>query len=166
MITPDVFDVVHDHTTIGPFVAPRRSVPTVATVHNRPPGELGDILADVDRSVGLVAISHAQRRLRPHLPWAATVHNGMALDEVPHKSAPGSGPVLWLARFSPDKGPDLAVRACRAAGLPLVLAGKCNEPSERRYFAEVIEPLQGPDLTVLRNPDRETASNCCSRPAA
>lgn len=156
MINPDVFDVVHDHTTIGPFVAPRRSVPTVATVHNRPTGELGDILADVDRSVGLVAISHAQRRLRPYLPWAATVHNGLALDDVPHKSQPGTGPVLWLARFSPDKGPDLAVRACRAAGLSLVLAGKCDEPEERRYLADVIEPLQGPDLTVLRNPDRET----------
>ncbi|MFK3983191.1 glycosyltransferase family 4 protein [Micromonospora sp. NPDC050397] len=156
MINPDVFDVVHDHTTIGPFLAPRRSVPTVATVHNRPTGELGDILDDVDRSVGLVAISHAQRRLRPYLPWAATVHNGMALDDVPYKTEAGAGPVLWLARFSPDKGPDLAVRACRAAGLPLVLAGKCDEPEEQRYLAEVIEPMQGPDVTVLRNPDRET----------
>ena len=79
-----------------------------------------------------MAISHAQRRLDPNLPWAGTVHNALG-----HRAAfrastrPGAGPVLWLARFSPDKGPDLAIQACRAAGLPLLLAGKCNEPAER-----------------------------------
>jgi glycosyltransferase involved in cell wall biosynthesis len=62
--------------------------------------------------------------------------------------------VLWLARFSADKGPDLAIRACRAAGLPLVLAGKCNEPAEQRYFADKIEPMIGPGVILERNPGR------------
>ncbi|GAB3954481.1 hypothetical protein GCM10027614_61640 [Micromonospora vulcania] len=43
------FDVIHDHTTIGPLVAGRRAVPTVATVHGNPVGEYGDVLADADR---------------------------------------------------------------------------------------------------------------------
>lgn len=154
MLAREPFDIVHDHTTAGPFLAPQRPVPTVVTVHGRPTGELGDILADVDRSVGLVAISHAQRRLRPGLPWSATVHNGLVVD-LPVKSRPGTGPVLWLARYAPDKGPDLAIHACRAAGVPLVLAGKCNEPEEERYLHEVIEPMTGPDVTLLRNPDRD-----------
>jgi glycosyltransferase involved in cell wall biosynthesis len=150
------FDVVHDHTTIGPLIAPQRDVPTISTVHGSPTGELADILRDVHPSVGLVAISHAQRRLAPGLPWIGTVHNGMCLDDLPRKSRPGTGPVLWLARFSADKGPELAIRACRAAGLPLVLAGKCNETVEQRYLAEVIEPMLGEDVTVVRNADRET----------
>jgi glycosyltransferase involved in cell wall biosynthesis len=157
MISPDLYDVVHDHTTVGPLVAPQRSVPTVATVHGSPTKELGDILRHVDRSVGLVAISHAQRRLNPDLPWAATVHNAMSMDDMPQKSGPGTGPVLWLARFSADKGPDVAVRSCREAGLPLVLAGKCNEPPERRYLTEVIEPMLGPDVTLVSEPDRDTS---------
>lgn len=156
LIAPGEFDVVHDHTTIGPLVAARRSVPTLVTVHGNPTGELGDILRAVPRQVGMVAISHAQRRLDPNLPWVATVHNGMDTGEMPAKAAPGTGPVLWLARFSPDKGPEVAIRACRAAGLPLVLAGKANEPEERRYLAEVIEPMLGPDLTLYRNADRDT----------
>ncbi|GAB3157203.1 glycosyltransferase family 4 protein [Micromonospora sonneratiae] len=156
MITPDAYDVVHDHTTIGPLVALQRPVPTVATVHGDPASELGDILRDVHPSVGLVAISEAQRRLVPDLPWASVVHNGMSVDDMPRKSEPGTGPVLWLARFSEDKGPDLAIRACREAGLPLVLAGKCSESSERDYLTEVIEPMLGPDVTLLRDPDRET----------
>ncbi|MEE6257163.1 glycosyltransferase family 4 protein [Plantactinospora sonchi] len=155
MISPDSFDIVHDHTTVGPFAAAERSVPTVTTVHGRPTGELREVLGDLDPGVGLVAISHTQRRLASELPWTATIHNGIASRNIVSKSAPGLGPVLWLARFSADKGPDLAVDACRAAGLPLVLAGKCDERSERQYLEQVIEPMLGPDVTVLRNPDRD-----------
>ena len=155
MISPDSFDIVHDHTTVGPYAAAERSVPTVATVHGRPTGELREVLGDVDPSVGLVAISDTQRRLAPELPWAATIHNGISVAGTVTKSARGMGPVLWLARFTADKGPDLAVDACRAAGLPLVLAGKCDERPERRYLEQVIEPMLGPDVTVLRNPDRD-----------
>ncbi|MFJ6198483.1 glycosyltransferase family 4 protein [Micromonospora sp. NPDC092111] len=149
------FDVIHDHTTIGPLVAGRRAVPTVATVHGNPVGEYGDVLSDTDHGVGLVAISHAQRRANPGLPWVGTVYNALDSRDVPRKREPGHGPVLWLARFSPDKGPDLAIRACRAAGLPLTLAGKCNEPAERRYFAEAVQPMLDEDVNVVMNADRE-----------
>ena len=64
--------------------------------------------------------------------------------------------MLWLARFSPDKGPDIAIRACRAAGLPLLLAGKCNEPAERRYYEQVVAPMVDEDVTVVLNADRAT----------
>ncbi|MCF0097043.1 N-acetyl-alpha-D-glucosaminyl L-malate synthase [Micromonospora sp. MH99] len=154
MITPADFDVIHDHTTIGPLVAGRRSVPTVATVHGNPVGEYGDVLGDADENVALVAISHAQRRLNTGLPWAGTVHNALDLRGFPRKTAPGPGPVLWLARFSPDKGPDIAIRACREAGLPLLLAGKCNEPAERRYYEQVVAPLLDEDVSVVLNADR------------
>ncbi|MGC4803534.1 glycosyltransferase [Micromonospora sp. DT233] len=157
LVDPAEFDLVHDHTTIGPLVAGRRAVPTVATVHGNPVGEYGVVLGDADRGVGLVAISHTQRRLNPTLPWLGTVHNALDIADVPHKTEPGRGPVLWLARFSPDKGPDLAIRACRAAGLPLILAGKCNEPAERRYYEQVIAPMVGDDVTVVFDADREAA---------
>ncbi|MEV0153160.1 glycosyltransferase family 4 protein [Micromonospora sp. NPDC050686] len=155
LVGPADFDVVHDHTTIGPLVAGRRTVPTVATVHGNPVGEYGDVLSDTDHGVGLVAISHAQRRANPGLPWVGTVHNALDVREIPHKRSPGRGPVLWLARFSPDKGPDVAIRACRAAGLPLTLAGKCNEPAERRYYEQVVSPLLGEDVDVVLNADRQ-----------
>ena len=151
LVDPAGFDLIHDHTTIGPMVAGRRRVPTVATVHGNPVGEYGTVLGNTDRGVGLVAISHAQRRANPGLPWAGTVHNAMPLRDVPRKRAPG------LARFSPDKGPDVAIAACRAAGLPLTLAGKSNEPAERRYLEQVVRPLLGDDVTLVVNADRSTA---------
>lgn len=51
----------------------------------------------------------------------------------------------------------MAIRACRAAGVPLLLAGKCNEPAKRRYYDEVVEPMLGEDITVVFNADREAA---------
>ncbi|MFC4106982.1 glycosyltransferase family 4 protein [Micromonospora zhanjiangensis] len=154
VLADEPFDVVHDHTTAGPLLAARRPVPTVATVHGKPVGEFADILTGVDPAVGLVAISHAQREVRPDLPWSGVVHNGLDIRTMPRKSKPAAGPVLWLARFVAAKGPDLAVHACRAAGLPLVLAGKCADDEERQYFDEVIRPMLGPDVTAILNPDR------------
>lgn len=154
MIDDGDFDVVHDHTNAGLLAAIRRGIPTVATVHGSPVGELGDYLSCIDREVALVSISHAQRRLNSALPWTATVHNGF-IDPDPPKTRPGTGPVLWLARFIGDKGPDLAIEACREAGLPLVLAGKCNEEVERQYLEEVVEPMLGPDVELVVNAGRQ-----------
>ena len=63
--------------------------------------------------------------------------------------------MLWLGRFDPEKGPDLAIEACRKADLPLVLAGKCNQQDEWRYLDEVIRPLLGPDVELVLNGDRD-----------
>jgi glycosyltransferase involved in cell wall biosynthesis len=166
------FDIVHDHTTDGPMTAPMRRAPTIVTVHGPVDGEFGDYFEALGGGSRLVAISRAQRLLRPELPWVATVHNALPEDAmgVVRGSPDGPGgqsgsaasgaahdperPVLWLARFTPDKGPDLAIEACRAAGLPLVLAGKCNEKGERRYLADVIRPKLRDDVELVVNGER------------
>jgi glycosyltransferase involved in cell wall biosynthesis len=147
------FDVIHDHTTVGPVTAASRRAPSVVTVHGCPVGELNSYLSHVDDSVTLVAVSHAQRRVAPNLDWGATVHHGIEVgDRV--KARPSAGPVLWLGRFDPEKGPDLAIEACRRARLPLVLAGKANQSSEWRYLNEVIRPMLGPDVDLVLNAGR------------
>ncbi len=155
------FDVIHDHTLCGPLAAAHRTAPTVVTVHGPADSELGDFYAALGDNIHAVAISEAQRRRRPELPWAATIHN--AIDPtgfLPMHSA--DGPVLWLGRFSTDKGPDLAIQACREAGLPLVLAGKCNEPAEQRCLDEVIRPMLGDDVKLIVNGDRQTTNRLLS----
>jgi glycosyltransferase involved in cell wall biosynthesis len=150
------FDLVHDHTTDGPLTAAARRVPTVLTVHSTTEGEVGDYLSVLGDSVRLVAISWLQRLLRPGLNWVATVPNALSPREIPGGDRRPDGPVVWLARFCPDKGPDLAIQACRAAGLPLVLAGKATEPGEVRYLERTIRPMLGPDVELRVNADRET----------
>ena len=105
LISAADFDVIHDHTTIGPLVAGRRAVPTVATVHGNPVGEYGAVLSDTDHGVGLVAISHAQRRANPGLPWVGTVHNALNSRDVPAKRGPRAGPGALAGPVQPGQGP-------------------------------------------------------------
>jgi glycosyltransferase involved in cell wall biosynthesis len=153
LISRGSFDIVHDHTTVGPVTAAKRRQPSVVTVHSRPVGELNDYLSRLDDGVSLIAISHSQRRIAPNLNWTATIHHGIEPSSNA-KIDPATGPVLWLGRFDPDKGPDLAIEACRKADLPLVLAGKANQRDEWRYLDEVIKPMLGPDVELVLNADR------------
>ena len=153
------YDVVHDHTTDGPVTAAMRHAPTVVTVHGDVQSEHGDFLEALGR----------QRAPGRHLPltaqpaaaqlnWVATVHNALPYTEPPQEHERHDGPVLWLARFSPDKGPDLAIQACREAGLPLVLAGKSSEDVEAKYLEEEIRPMlrDNDDVQLVLDADRVT----------
>jgi glycosyltransferase involved in cell wall biosynthesis len=152
------FDVIHDHTTDGPVTASMRRAPTVVTVHGDVCKDHGDLLEALGDTVRLVAISRSQRTLRPSLNWVATVHNALPNVDSPPVRERHTGPVVWLARFSPDKGPDLAIQACREAGLPLILAGKSTEDPEAKYLEEEIRPMvgDGDDVQFVVDADRVT----------
>jgi glycosyltransferase involved in cell wall biosynthesis len=165
LLEQEQFDIVHDHTTIGPVTAAQRSVPTVVTVHGSPVDELHAYLSRVDRMVSLVAISHAQRRTAPDLSWRSMVYNAIDI-RGPVKLRPSDGPVLWLGRFDPQKGPDIAINVCRKAGLPLVLAGKCNQKDEWRYLDKEIRPMLGEDTELVLNAPRPRTEALISRARA
>lgn len=156
MLQAGDFDVIHDHTIEGLITGPARPAPTVVTVHLPVDGEHGDLLEAAGNAARLVSISHNQRSRRPGLAWAGTVYNGLPLDHIgpPSPAGCGDGPVLWLGRFNPDKGPDLAIEACRAAGLPLLLVGKCNEANEHECLRDVVRPMLGPDVELVVNAHR------------
>jgi len=143
-------DVVHDHTLAGPLNAAAFAalgVPAVVTVHGPAGGELRRYYAALGREVHLVAVSGRQRALAPGLNWAGTVHNAVRVADWPFRARKRDYAV-FLGRFCPDKAPHLALEAAHAAGLPLVLAGKCAEPAERAYFEREVRPRLGARDTV------------------
>jgi glycosyltransferase involved in cell wall biosynthesis len=157
-------DVVHDHTLAGPLLARGRVTPTVVTVHGPAIGDPGTYYEALGRSVGLVAISDAQRARAPGLPWASTVHNAIRVDTFPFRAQKDEF-ALFLGRFCPDKAPHLAVEAARAARLPIVLAGKCAEPAERAYFTREVEPRLGSDTTMFGVADAAAKRDLLARAA-
>jgi glycosyltransferase involved in cell wall biosynthesis len=72
----------------------------------------------------------------------ATVPNAIDLSLYPCKPHLGEY-LLFLGRFSPDKGAHRAIAVAMELGLPLKLAGKNREQKERQYFAEFVEPHLG-----------------------
>lgn len=158
-------DLVHDHTLAGPLLARGRSLPTVVTVHGPATGDMADLYRALGDSVRLIGISDSQRAAAPQLPWLATVHNGIAVASFPLQ-VEKDDVALFLGRFHPEKAPHLAIDAARAAGLPIVLAGKCSEPIEHAYFAREVEPRLGPDVEIFGVADGEQkrrllARACC-----
>jgi glycosyltransferase involved in cell wall biosynthesis len=135
-------DVVHDHTLAGPLNAPAYAalgLPTVVTVHGPVDDDLRRYYRELGDDVHLVAISDRQRELAPDLNWTATVHNALRVEDWPFQEQKDDY-ALFLGRFHPDKAPHLALDAAHAAGLRLVLAGKCAEPIEKEYFEREIRP--------------------------
>ncbi|TPW97044.1 glycosyltransferase family 4 protein [Mycolicibacterium fortuitum] len=138
----DGIDLVHDHTFAGPLnAAVHRSLglPTVLTMHGPIDDDLYPYYRELGTDVGLIAISDRQRELAPDLNWVGRVHNALRISDWPFRSDKGDY-ALFLGRYAPYKGAHLALDAAHAAGVPLVLAGKCDEPAERAYFEEYVRP--------------------------
>jgi glycosyltransferase involved in cell wall biosynthesis len=137
------FDIVNDHS--GPLAAALGAgsqAPVVHTVHGPLNRRAGELYEQIDRfapRVGLISLSMNQRAPLPHLNWVANCPN--ALDFSVYPVMPHRGEyLLFLGRMSPDKGAHRAVAVARETGLPLKLAGKMQEPKEREYFHELVEP--------------------------
>ncbi len=150
-------DILHDHTDV--CSPPGYPVPVMRTIHGPAVPEVVARYADYSaRGDAFVAISHRQRALfeeasaaqlgdRRAIRFAGVVHNPLNVAAVPFGGPKGDF-VFFMGRCDWEKGPDAAIRIARAAGLPLVLALRVNR-IERPYFERAVEPLLGPDVTLL-----------------
>ena len=148
-------DIVHDHTLAGPLSAGARRVPTVVTAHGPVDNEFGEYYQQLGGTVHLVASSESQRRHAPHLNWAGRVHAAVNVRSYPYREDKDDF-VLFLGRFDPRKGAHQAIDIARAAGRPILLAGKLNEPAEKEYFEQEIEPRLGTGVDYVGVADSKT----------
>ena len=144
-------DVVHDHSAVGPLFAPHRESPTVMTVHGPVSGWMKQVYREL-RSVHLVAISDAQRASSPDLPWVGTVYNGIDVESFPLIEEKEDH-VVFLGRMNPEKGVAEAVEVARRIGRKLLIAAKCNEEAEEKYFDEHVRPRLGKHAVFLGDVD-------------
>src|SRR5215475_8400507 len=143
----DEFDVINDHSGIpAAALGGALTTPVLHTVHGpldtHEAQDAYGAIAEVSPAVRLISISENQRRPMPDLPWAATIPNAIDLDLYPAKPHRGDY-LLFLGRFSPDKGAHRAIAVAMELGLPLKMAGKNREQKERQYFSEYVEPHVG-----------------------
>jgi glycosyltransferase involved in cell wall biosynthesis len=150
------FDIVHDHTLLGPAVGgmlggrPRVVHPLHGPwtpVNRRYYGLLHD-------RVGLVAISRTQRDLNPDVRYAGVVYNGIDLGAYP-LAEENDDYLLFLGRSSPEKGPEHAVDIAKEAGMPLKMAVKIHEPAERQHWETEVVPRMTGDEEVIENVSHE-----------
>jgi len=150
------FDIVHTHLSssadmyIFPLTA-HLATPHVATLHSRFPfdrvrnwvGEADKYYMEWAPSVPVVAISESAMEEVPYdLDFVGVVHHGIPMQKFRPVKVKRDDFFVWLGRFMPEKGPDLAIEAVRKADVQLVLAGTIDQhlPESVAYFEEKIKP--------------------------
>jgi glycosyltransferase involved in cell wall biosynthesis len=140
------FDVLHNHFDFLPLSYSRLvDTPVVSTIHGFSSERIVPVYRRYDDRVAYVAISDADRH--PDLNYAATVHHGIPVEQVPLGAGSTDGTLVFLGRIHPDKGTAEAIEVARRAGRPLVLAGIVQDQA---YFDAQVRPhLDGDRVRFL-----------------
>ena len=122
------FDVIHDHTGLGPALGAmlRRMPPVVHTLHGPWTATSRRFYGLVDDRIALVAISRSQAMANPQVRYGGIVYNGIDLGAHPF-SADKHDYLAYVGRVSPEKGTATAVEVARGAGRPLKMVVKRRE---------------------------------------
>ena len=129
------FDLVHNQADFMPLIfADMVDTPIVTTIHGFSSASILPAYRRYQDRSFYVAISDADRD--PSLTYAATIHHGIPIDDFQFDPAGGED-LLFFGRFHPDKGAGDAVRAARAAGRKLIMAGIVQDAD---YFAREVAP--------------------------
>ena len=134
------FDIIHSHyDTPTAYFAPLVDTPTVSTLHC-PIGFWYDkrILNHFKDTQWYISISDEQRKGLPNLNYAATVYNGIPINDIPF-SATKENYVMIAGRVVKEKGVDIAIRAALKADVPLYIFGPVDDNSP--YWKNEIEPF-------------------------
>jgi glycosyltransferase involved in cell wall biosynthesis len=144
------FDVVHNNSLHHLPIAMAAAVatPMVTTLHTPPTPWLESAIQAGPCPVTFVAVSEHTAGAWRHCASATVIRNGIDLSIWP--AGHGGGPAIWFGRLVPEKGADLAIRAARAAGLELDLAGPV---ADRGWFDEHIHPQLGSGIRYLGHLD-------------
>jgi glycosyltransferase involved in cell wall biosynthesis len=132
----DEFDLIHNQADFMPLIfSDMVKTPIVTTIHGFSSPSILPVYQRYNDHSAYVAISDADRD--PSLKYAATIHHGIPIEEFPF-DAQGSDDLLFFGRFHADKGAGEAIRAARAAGRRLVMAGLVQDAE---YFAREAAPF-------------------------
>ncbi len=130
----DGFDVVHNHCLFaGPAMAHLRQVHCLSTLHYRHP------VLNCFPEHPYVAVSHAQKADCSPLNVVGVVHNAIDL-RLYYPSSYKRDYLLFLGRFHPNKGVDLAIQVARRLGAQLLIAAPAPHPDQQTYFDEEVRP--------------------------
>lgn len=163
----DSFDVIHDHTGVGPALAAmlEQAPPVVHTLHGPWTEPNRHLLGLISQRVHLVAISCAQRAANPQIRYAGVVHNGIDLSAYPFNPHKDDF-LVFVGRISPEKRPEVAIDIARRTGLPLAMVIKVSEPAERDYWNQIVAPRLHPGVEVFEQPPHEVKVDLIGRARA
>ncbi len=139
-------DLLHNHFDFLPLTFTELvDIPVVTTIHGFSSERILPVYRRYDERVAYVAISDADRHA--DLSYAATIHHGTPVDDVPVGAGSDDGTLAFFGRIHPHKGAKEAIEVAHRTGRPLVLAGIVQD--EAYFDAEVRPHLDGDQVRFL-----------------
>ncbi len=146
------FDIVHNHAGVeGLTLAATSRTPVLTTNHNPFVPQVQSIW---DAYPWLHhSLSRASAGTFPRRGALPAIHHGIDVASYPFGERP-EGYLLFLGRFSPEKGAARAIAAARGAGRPLVLAGKVDAADSGHFAAEIEPHIDGDQIRYVGEADQ------------
>ena len=136
------YDVVHNNS-LNPYIFPSEAspepLPMLTTLHTPMVDEIQAAITAAGLRAGrFAAVSRTTARDWRLPTEPVIIPNGVNVNLW--RPGPGGETAVWFGRLVPEKGAHLAIDACRAAGIPLVLAGRNGD---HHYVRDEIAPRLG-----------------------
>jgi len=142
------FDIIHIHLK-AEFALPiscLSKTPAVFTFHDPVYPWRAKILKLFQaKNQHFISISNAQRKSVPELNWAATIYNGLRLEDFPFLEKPKNY-CLFLGRLLSRKGVYEAILIAKQAKEKLIIVGTKDN---KKYWEKKIKPYLGKDIKYL-----------------
>ncbi len=129
-------------------------IPIVHTLHGPASNHMPQVVRALSEA-GHYFVSISKDQARCFLPYLdirqhlGTVYNAVSMEEFTPNESRKSDYLLWLGRYSMEKGAHIAIAVAHKLNMPLKLAGKATERHEKSYFNKFVKPILGAKDKVL-----------------
>jgi glycosyltransferase involved in cell wall biosynthesis len=130
------------------------NIPVVQTIHSAAKDYFIQFVSALSKSGQyMITISKDQaKRYREYIEdgqHLGTIYNPVDIDFYSPGPRKKGKYLLWVGRFSMEKGAHIAVAAANFLGLPILLVGKKTEKHEKDYFNKFVKPLLGQNAKYI-----------------
>jgi glycosyltransferase involved in cell wall biosynthesis len=143
----DDFDIIHNNFDFLPLTYSRLiKTPMVTTIHGFSSSKIIPVYKKYNDTTHYVSISNSDRN--PELTYAATVYNGINIDEFIFSREPEDY-LLYFGRIHPEKGTYEAIEIAKKSKRKLIISGLIQD---EEYFSQKIKPyINNDDILYVGN---------------
>ena len=143
----DSFDIIHNNFDFLPLTYSRLiKPPMVTTIHGFSSSKIIPVYKKYNDTTHYVSISNSDRN--PELTYAATVYNGININEFVFNQEPDDY-LLFFGRIHPDKGTYEAIEIAKKTKRKLIISGLIQD---QEYFDQKIQPcINNNDIVYVGN---------------
>lgn len=143
----DSFDIIHNNFDFLPLSYSRLiKTPMVTTIHGFSSPKIIPVYKKYNSTSHFVSISNSDRN--PELKYAATVYNGINIDEFIFSREPDDY-LLFFGRIHPEKGTYESIQIAKKSKRKLIISGLIQD---QEYFDNKIQPyINNDDIVYVGN---------------